>query len=268
VSDAEAPPARAATRASPAALRGVRAAFVFLSRIPVGGFPYTAEEQAWAPAYFPLVGCAVGACSALVFSAAHALGPALAAVLAVATSLWVTGAFHEDGLADSADGLGGAHGGKAALEIMKDSRIGTYGACALVLSLLLRSAAIAALAPRDAVAIVVVHCLARVAPVWLLATQPYLTQGAGKGAIMARAGVTQAVVASVWGLASVAAAVELAHLALMPLLGAAGALALLGLYWAGYCKRRVGGINGDLLGALEQLGEIGAWLSLLAIAAL
>jgi adenosylcobinamide-GDP ribazoletransferase len=266
VNDCETP--RTATGAGPAPLRGVRAAFVFLSRIPLGGFPYTAREQAWAPAHFPLVGCAVGACSAAVFGLAYALGPALAAVLAVATSLWVTGAFHEDGLADSADGLGGAHSGKPALEIMKDSRIGTYGAAALVLSLLLRSAAIGGLAPRDAFAIVVVHCLARVGPVWLLATQPYVTVEGGKGAVMAQAGITQAIVASVWGLVTLAAAITLARLALVPLLGAAGALALLSFFWAGYCKRRVGGINGDLLGALEQLGEITAWLSLLTIAAL
>ena len=107
-------------RPPPAPLRGVRAAFVSFSRLPVGGYPYRATEWQWAAAHLPLVGALIGAASAGVWQLARAadLGSLLPAVLAVATSVWLSGALHEDGLADAADGLGGAHGGARALEII------------------------------------------------------------------------------------------------------------------------------------------------------
>ncbi len=88
-------------------LRAARAAFVFLTRIPVGGFPYSPAEWRWAPAYFPLVGAFVGALAGGVLEGLRPLGVTAAAYAALAVMLLVTGALHEDGLADTSDALGG-----------------------------------------------------------------------------------------------------------------------------------------------------------------
>src|SRR5206468_2954946 len=107
-------------------LRGGRAAVTFLTRVPVGGFPFTAKEWRWCSAWFPLVGAGVGMGAAVVCWATQAAGPWVSAVLAIAASLLITGAFHEDGLADTADALGGSPVGdrEKIFEILKDSRIG------------------------------------------------------------------------------------------------------------------------------------------------
>lgn len=250
----------------PPPLRGARAAFTFLSRIPVAGFPYRAEDWRWAPAHFPLVGAVVGAFSAGAYALAHPLGSTVAALLSLSLSILLTGALHEDGLADSADALGGAHERERVLAILKDSRIGTYGALALVLSVALRASAIGQLPPAMAGTIVLVHCLARVGPVWLLATQPYVSSpnSGSKGAIFEGAGSIQALLASLYGVISLSLCSVAGWLrprdALVLLAGVALSTALL----ARYFKGRVGGITGDLLGASEQIAELVCWVLLLA----
>ena len=118
----------------PPQLRGIRAAFVFMTRLPLGGFPYRAADWRWANAYFPLVGMVVGALASATWLLCAPLGTWPAALAAVTASVLVTGAFHEDGLADSADALGGGIDERErVLEILKDSRLGTYGTTALVL---------------------------------------------------------------------------------------------------------------------------------------
>lgn len=255
-----------ATRSWPAALRGARAAFVFFSRLPVGGFPYRASDWHWAPAHLPLVGAVVGGGSAAAFACGAwlGLGPLLRAVLALGVAVWLTGALHEDGLADSADGLGGGSDASRVLAIMKDSRIGTYGAAALGITLLARAAAMSELSQKAWFAIVGVHVAARVPPVWLLCALPYVNDrvdAKSQGLFHTRA--IHVVVALGWsvGLASLgvglgawpwraALAATLAPLALAPLL-------------ARYFRRRVGGVTGDLLGAAEQIGELAAWVVVL-----
>lgn len=246
------------------ALRGLRAAFLSFTRLPLGGFPYTPEEWRWAPAHLPLVGIVVGAGSAAVWLLARSvgLGPNLCALLGVATSVLLTGALHEDGLADAADGLGGAHGGKRALEIMKDSRIGSYGALALGFSLLVRAGALAELAQEDWVVLLEIHCLARVGPVWLMHAEPYAGDSErSKHASLFPAGRAQLGVAIAWGLAGSA----LGTLAGGPTWATSAVLwAVLGTLsgcCARYFRRAVGGITGDLLGALEQVAEMAAWLT-------
>jgi adenosylcobinamide-GDP ribazoletransferase len=251
----------------PPPLRGVRAAFVSFSRLPFNGFPYRTSEWQWAPAHLPLVGAAVGGLSAGVFLAAGALGlgPLLRASLALALSIWLTGALHEDGLADSADGLGAAHGDRErALAIMKDSRIGTYGAVALIVSLLWRTAALAELAASAWFAIVYVHVWARIVPVLLLGTQPYIDRPDAKSRGLFATRPRHVLVALAWGGSaaalgtglgvlpgSTAVAAALIPLAITPLL-------------AHYFHRCIGGVTGDLLGAAEQLAELGAWVAVSA----
>ena len=112
---------------------------MFLTRLPVPtGLRQVGGRLARSARYFPLVGVLVGALVALAFVIAHALSTALvAAGVAIAVSLLVTGALHEDGLADTCDGLGGGTSRAHALEIMRDSRIGTYGSAGLIISIAL-----------------------------------------------------------------------------------------------------------------------------------
>lgn len=241
---------------------------MFLSRLPLGGFPYRASDWAWAPAHFPLVGATVGAATALSYWLAGALSFSrlLGASLAVATSVWITGAFHEDGLADSADGLGGSHGSRQrALEIMKDSRIGTYGAAALMLSLLVRVLAIAELDPSAWLACVYVHSVARVGPVWLMRAEPYVSDPTTSKSPASFDTRRRHVATAVgWGALFSALAMYAGEWSWWAPLIVTVALALVTTLWARACRRAVGGITGDLLGAAEQISEITAWLSLLA----
>lgn len=250
-----------------APLRGARAAFVFFSRLPVGGFPYRASDWHWAPAHLPLVGAVVGAGSAAVLALGGALGlgPLLRAVLAVAASVWLTGALHEDGLADSADGLGGGGDRERVLAIMKDSRIGSYGAIALGLALLARVAALSELPASAWFALVAVHVGARVAPVWLLCALPYVNDRAdAKSQGLFRPRALHGAVALGWSLSVAMVAVALGGLPARAALAAVLAPLVLVPLLASYFRRRVGGVTGDLLGAAEQLAEVAAWAALAA----
>ncbi|PZF79116.1 adenosylcobinamide-GDP ribazoletransferase, partial [Jiangella anatolica] len=122
-------------------IAGLRAAVAFLTRLPVGSSPAPLDR---AGAWFPLVGLLVGSVGLGVWWVADGLaGPLVAAVAAVLATVIVTGALHEDGLADTADGLWGGSTRERRLEIMRDSRLGTYGALALAGDLLLRVAVLA-----------------------------------------------------------------------------------------------------------------------------
>ena len=255
------------TRSWPAAVRGARAAFVFFSRLPVGGFPYRESDWHWAPAHLPLVGAVVGAGSAAAFALATwlRLGPFLGACLALGASLWLTGAMHEDGLADSADGLGGGRARERVLEIMKDSRIGTYGAAALFVALLARTAALSELSASSWFAVVAVHVAARVAPVWLLCALPYVNDRAdAKSGALIRSRPLHGVVALGWCGLALGLGVGFAELPGRAALAAMLVPVVLTPPFAQYFRRRVGGVTGDLLGAAEQVAEIGAWVAVTA----
>ncbi|HSI60987.1 MAG TPA: adenosylcobinamide-GDP ribazoletransferase [Ideonella sp.] len=250
-------------------LRLLAVALQFLTRVPVPaalGF-----EPAWlnqCVRWFPLVGAAVGLWGALVLALAAAVWPpTVAALLCVAATLWLTGAFHEDGLADTFDALGGAVPREKALAIMKDSRIGTYGAAALVLALALRAALLAALLARGllpaAAALLASQLLGRTGAVLLMALLPYAgdaehakakplaTSVAGRGAAAA---VLVAAVCSV----ACCGGLWLAGLPAQGLRWCAAALAAVAVVglMRRWLRRRLGGYTGDTLGATEQLTEI------------
>lgn len=250
---------------TPAPVRGVRAAITFLTRVPVGGFPYSDEELRWSGAHFPLIGAVLGAVLGAVFALALPLGPLVAAVLALVAGLMLTGGFHEDGLADTADALGGGYDAAKVLEILKDSRIGAFGGLALATSLLLRAALLAALAWRAPVALVLAHTLSRTAPVWLMVRLPYATDDArARSRHVTRAGLVQATVATAWAALVLAAAVWLTPVTPGAAVGAAAVAAALAALAGWRFQRRVGGVTGDFLGATQQLGEVGVLLVLLA----
>lgn len=250
-------------------LRWLLVALQFLTRIPV---PAWVDREGWNPdwlnrcvRYFPLVGAATGAAGAAVALAAVALWPPwVAAALSVTATLWLTAAFHEDGLADTADALLGAAPRNKALAIMKDSRIGTYGAAALTLALLLRVLLLAELLRASpllgAAVCVAAHAGGRAAAVALMAALPYGgDEDHAKAKPLARAvRVRDAVIAVLQG----AALLAVPALVLpgpgqgLRVLAAGCGLALLVLLLRCWLRRRLGGYTGDTLGACEQLGEI------------
>lgn len=244
---------------SPSELRAAAAALAFLTRLPVGRrLTLDGDDVARAGPAFPLVGAALGAVvGGIAASLAAPLSPLLAAGLALGAGIILTGALHLDALADSADALGGRTRERA-LEIMRDHAVGAYGAVAIALDLLIRAAALAALA-RDGRALpfaVAAGALSRAVPVPLAAALPYARPGAG---------LARSLAGSAWGRAAIAAALAILIAALATglvglALGACTALATVSLGVA--FARWLGGVTGDALGAAVELAEV----ALLALA--
>ncbi|NWG45918.1 MAG: adenosylcobinamide-GDP ribazoletransferase [Alphaproteobacteria bacterium] len=239
----------------------------FLTRLPVEvGAAYTPERLAASVRYYPAVGALVGLLTAAAWAGALTVFPPLvASLLSTALGLLLTGAFHEDGLADLFDGIGGGRTAEASLAIMRDSRIGTFGTVALVMVLGIKVAALAALPPAlGALGLLAGHALSRLAAVATIATSRYVREeGAGRRA------------AEGLSLVSGLIAGALGAGAALPLffapeggLGALGA-GVLGLGLGATLTRRfyepkLGGHTGDCLGAVQQVSEIGFLLGLLA----
>jgi len=232
--------------------RSLRAAFVFLTRIPVGGFPFRAEERRAAVAWFPVVGLALGVLLATVHVLLSPLGPWAAASLTLGVQLLLTGGFHEDGLADTADGLGGAFDRAGVLRILKDSRVGAYGAMALMVALLSRVALLVTLGGAAPLGWVLSQSIARTPPVWLLWAMPYATpEGTARGRDLSSPSLRHVVFATLSATLLISVAMPLARGVSLTV-----ALVTLALLCAWRFRVRVGGITGDFLGATEQLGEI------------
>ena len=228
----------------------LRRAWAFLTRLPGGLHPNSDRELGRSVGWFPAVGAVVGALSGALYWALHGpLGAPIAAVVAIAASAATTGGFHEDGLADTADALGGSTRARR-LEIMKDSRLGAFGVLALVLSTLVRVFAVSSLAPVDGlVALVVAHMLGRSTAVATMVLVPAAgNSGLGHSYTehLVRAWTTVAVIASS------AVAASLGPAGAVSVLGAAaGAVAVVLI-----ARRAFGGTTGDVLGAIEQVGEM------------
>lgn len=241
----------------PPPVRGLRAAFVFLTRIPVGGFPYRSEDWTWAAAHAPFVGLVVGAVLGGLDRLLLPLGALASAILVLGASLLITGAFHEDGLADTSDALGGGRDVGEVLAILKDSRIGSFGGAALVVSIAGRAALLAQLGPAGLWALPIVGCGARVCPIWLMARLPYVTSAAeAKSRDVARGGLPQAVVATAWFAGALGVALTSGWISAVRASALVAALIGVTMVTGWRYRARVGGITGDFLGATEQLGEI------------
>ena len=242
-------------------LDDVKTALQFLTRLPVRSPAASGmvdlNRAAWA---FPVVGLVVGGLSCLAFLTATKIGlpPLIGVVLAVLAGMFTTGALHEDGLADTFDALGGHAGQGRALEIMRDSRIGTYGALALLLGTGLRVATLATLATPGLVATTIVAgaCLSRAMMALMMAVQhPARPDGLGAG--VGRVPATTAALACLLG-----------GITLLPLGSLAAFVAALtvsgGMFWAveRWTRRRLGGFTGDTVGATQQICEIGVMLAI------
>ncbi len=240
----------------------------FLTRLPVPILNRLTGEQAAAGlaramAWLPPVGTLIGAMTAGVFVVAGWLWPPLvAAILALIVEALLTGAFHEDAVADFCDAFGGTASGERALTIMKDSRIGSYGALGLGLTVVLRIAAIVALpAPVAAAAIIGAATAGRLCAVTLAAIVAPVGSGAGMAVRAGRMPPARLALAGVLALPGLAPILWLRP----GVTGAAGAAMLLLLFWLRrFLLARIGGSTGDCLGFAAAMGQLAL---LLAVAA-
>lgn len=271
-------------------------ALQFFTRVPVPAWVgFQAEWLQQCVRYFPLVGALVGLWGAFVLAAASLWWPpVVAVVLSMAATIWLTGGFHEDGWADTCDGLGGAVSRERALTIMKDSRLGAYGGMGLVLMLGLKASVLVSLVTPHLselteaesshvhqvllgwtlMGLIWAHTLSRWAPVALTAMLPYggdpdhakakpLALQAGAGSVLAALG---------WAALVVLGFMLALHQAGWPiptLLRCLGWSSLAVAAMVAYCRRwfmrRLGGFTGDTLGASQQLAEVACLLAWLAV---
>ncbi len=238
-----------------ALLAELKAGLMFYTRLPIGHRSAAdAADLARASWVAPLAGALIGSLGALVYWLADTIGldPWPAAGLALAATLAATGALHEDGLADTADGFGGGASRERKLEIMRDSRIGTYGVCALVIALLLRAGILASFddPPAVAMALIAAHAGARaILPLFM-----FWVPSARSDGLSARAGrpsLARAIAAALIGVIALYLCLDVMATiaAMISLAVASDAMRIL-------CMRQIGGQTGDVLGALEQISEI------------
>ncbi|MGB3645781.1 MAG: adenosylcobinamide-GDP ribazoletransferase [Mesorhizobium sp.] len=235
------------------ALDDLALSLVFFTRLPLPTFDFHGRTLAQAIWAAPLAGLAVAVIGGIIYAVASSLGLAAgpSAALALAATMVATGCLHEDGLSDVADGFGGGHTREKKLEIMRDSRIGSYGAATLGLSILLRWSALSEFGHPAHVllALVAGHMASRgMAGAFMHLSPPARADGlaAGAGAVSSET-------------ATVGAAIGAAALLLLGLSGAIVAaivLAALFLAFRALCLRQIGGHTGDTVGALQQFGEI------------
>lgn len=235
-------------------------ALTFFTRIPCARWGVHAEQDLnRAARFFPLVGVVVGGAGALVFvAAAQVLPQSLAVLLSMVATILLTGAFHEDGLTDAMDGLGGGWEKEQVLTIMKDSRIGSYGAVALVLGLLMKFEALSAIPAALMPALLVAgHALSRLVSTSLIFTQSYVRENGKAKPLAQHMSRGEFVFALLCGLAPLALLPLSALWALLPV--------LLSLWWFGrLLQRKLGGYTGDCLGAMQQISEVVFYLGVLA----
>lgn len=244
------------------------AALMFFTRIPVP--QNNMADLNKAGRYFPLVGIIVGLIGAVVFAISALLfrDNTIAALLSSGATLLTTGAFHEDGLADVADGFGGGWTKARILEIMKDSRVGAYGVIMLIIVIGLKIALLSKLGNITitfGLIYVSAHAVSRIMPVFLLRfmryareedtaskSKPLANKMSGAGFLVAiTLGIIPLVILSVFTSVAV-------FLTLIP-------CGLLTLYLAGYFNKWINGYTGDCLGATQQLNEMMFYLSILLI---
>jgi adenosylcobinamide-GDP ribazoletransferase len=231
-----------------------RVALSFLTRFPVRGDDLGDTSVGRAARGFPVAGLAVGIAGGLVLILAYDIGLTMtvAALLAIGATIFASGGLHEDGLADLADGFGGGSDRDSVLAIMRDSRIGTFGVLALLLSLGLRVAALAHIATLTSATLALIAAAAgsrAVLPVVLYRLSPARTDGLGQAA--GRPEKRQVIDAAAFG-------AVLIFIGLGPTGGvlAMAAMTLTTAYLSSLAERRIGGQTGDVLGAIQQVAEI------------
>jgi len=240
-------------------------ALQFLTRLPVpSNIPYSEEWFANTPRYYTLVGMIIGVLCAITFLISSVMfSTTLAVALMMLFNVLLTGAFHEDGLADTFDGVGGGLTRDKALSIMKDSRLGTYGTLALVMILLLKFVALSDLNTEAVViGLIAGHGLSRLSSVIVMVSSHYVRDH-GTGKPVAN-GVDQSslVIALMTGLACLL--LTLFFLSFTMMVCSLAGLAIGHVLMRRVYSKRLGGYTGDTLGAVQQVSEVGFYLGLAA----
>lgn len=242
-------------------------ALQFFTRLPIPRWVgFQPEWLHHASRYFPLVGVVVAAATAAVYAAAAALFPApVAVLLSTAAGIYITGAFHEDGFADMCDGFGGATTAARVMEIMKDSRIGAYGAIGIICLLALKCLTLSLLPTADAIAMLfVAHPLSRLAATTLIHTLDY-ARAEGKAKPMAQEMSTpELTIAAVCAAVPATLLAAAGHISWGVIAGGGAAAAIATIWLARKFVRRIGGYTGDCLGAVQQVTEVLFYLAALA----
>lgn len=242
-------------------------ALQFFTRLPIPA--WTGFEQSWlnhASRYFPLVGLVVAAIAAAVYALAALVFPApVAVLLSTAAGIYATGAFHEDGFADMCDGFGGGMTAERVLEIMRDSRIGAYGAIGIGTMLALKAVTLSLMpAPAAIAALFVAHPLSRLMATTLMWRLEYArAEGKAKPLAQKMSNLEFAIAAATAALPLLLAG-ALGYLAWSALGTGVLAAACATVWLARKCVRHIGGYTGDCLGAVQQLAEVVFYLSVLA----
>lgn len=238
-------------------------AVMFFTRVPVKLNGFLEAHLNKSTRYFTLVGILVGMVGAATFWLSDIVLPQeIAILLSMVATVLLTGAFHEDGLADAIDGLGGGWTREQVLTIMVDSRIGSYGAIGLVLILLTKYQSLSyqttALIPAS---IVAAHALSRLCAVLVMFTQSYVKADGKTKPLATQLSLSELMIATFFGLLPLAFLALKYLVALIP-------VAIVWCWFSAKIKMRIGGYTGDCLGAMQQLTEVAFYVGLLASAAL
>ena len=253
-------------------LRLFLTALQYFTRIPVPVWVgHSAQQLDQSARYFPLVGMGVGAIAAAVLCVSAWILPlTLAVVLSMITSILITGAFHEDGLSDYSDGMGGGYTPEKILAIMKDSHVGSYGVIAIVLALLIKFQILLLLSNKHslvfvAVALISSHGISRLMAVSIMLTQQYVRVDDTARAKPVAQGLsrTSFAIAGVTGLAAIAFLIMAGGSYMNIVIALVGSL-IMRIYLGQQMLKKLGGYTGDCLGAVQQLSEIAFYLGLLA----
>jgi adenosylcobinamide-GDP ribazoletransferase len=242
-------------------------ALQFFTRLPIPG--WVGFDAAWlnqASRYFPLVGVIVAIITGATYALAAWFLPApVAVILSTAAGIYATGAFHEDGFADMCDGFGGGMTPERVLEIMKDSRIGAYGAIGTICLIALKLATLSMLPPLAAIgALFVAHPLSRLMATSLIWRLDY-ARAEGKAKPLAqKMSSPEFAIAAVTAILPALAVSALGWLPWSALIAGAIAATLAMLWLARKFLRRIGGYTGDCLGAVQQVSEVMFYLCALA----
>lgn len=231
----------------------------FFTRIPVNVDQFDASKLNLSTRYFPLIGILIGSLSALVFVVSDFFFPlSLAVLVSMAAGILLTGAFHEDGLADMADGFGGGWGKQQVLTIMVDSRLGSYGAIALVLVLTIKYQALVTLSKSYIpVSLVAGHAISRLNAVWVMRRLSYVKESGKAKPLATKLTQSNLIIATVFGLVPLFFMPVYLWPAVIPMI-------LVWHFLIRLMQRKIGGYTGDCLGAMQQLSEIAFYLGLIA----
>lgn len=237
-------------------------ALMFYTRIPVPkSTGFSSDNLNKATRYFPLIGIIVGGIGAIVFFAVYQLLSINIAVLAsISSMILLTGAFHEDALSDFCDGFGGGYTKDKILLIMKDSRIGVYGAVGLIILLLSKFILLVEFNPiQIPIIIIVAHALSRINPVILIFTSKYVADESTSKSkpIGHKSSLTSLIIALIIGMLPLLFISPI----VIPFIILVQGIVL--IYFRYYIHKHLGGYTGDVLGALQQISEVSFYLTYL-----